>query len=157
MAKVKKDEYFVIHTDGSCKDGVGGWSYTIKTKKRTYEGSGCAENTSSMRMELTAIIEALKRIQKSGNKQVVVVTDCRNIVQICNSGRLHRYSLEGWVFTDGRVNADQDLWRELAKYLSIHNAKLQWIRSHSTNNKNNLCDEKARMARVSMAKAGAEF
>jgi len=33
MAKVKKDEYFVIHTDGSCKDGIGGWSYTIKTKK----------------------------------------------------------------------------------------------------------------------------
>jgi len=99
-------------------------------------------------MELTAIIEALKRIQKSGNKQVVVVTDCQNIVQICNTGRLHRYSLEGWVFTDGRVNADQDLWCELAKHLSIHKAKFQWVRSHHKNKKNKLCDKEARKARV---------
>lgn len=148
MPKVKANEFFVIHTDGSCKHGKGGWAYTVKTRKGTYNGSGSAENTTSMRMELTAIIEALKSLKKSGNKQVVVVTDCLSIVKIWRAGTIHRFSIQGWVFEDNRENENQDLWCELAKQLSCHRVTMQWVRSHHKNKRNKLCDKEARKART---------
>ncbi|MBS5725491.1 MAG: ribonuclease HI, partial [Clostridiales bacterium] len=55
-----------IYTDGSCKKnpGPGGWGAVLVYGKRELELSGGQADTTNNRMELTAVIEALKRLRE---------------------------------------------------------------------------------------------
>ena len=52
----------VVYTDGSCRNSIGGYSFIIITNDYELEWSDHAINTTNNRMELTAVIEALRCI-----------------------------------------------------------------------------------------------
>ena len=56
-----------IYTDGACSGnpGPGGWGAILEYNGQEKEISGGEANTTNNRMELTAVIEALKAIKKT--------------------------------------------------------------------------------------------
>jgi ribonuclease HI len=73
-----------IYTDGGCSGnpGPGGWAFVIIMQ--TFQGEqiiaqnkGSQENTTNNKMELTAVIEALRELKKNNDmpKRISVYTD----------------------------------------------------------------------------------
>ena len=65
-----------IYTDGSClgNPGVGGWAALLLWNGHEKKISGNTPDTTNNRMELTAVIEALKHI-KNNTHAIIVYTD----------------------------------------------------------------------------------
>ena len=59
-----------IFTDGACSGnpGAGGWGVLLRHRDTEKELSGAEAETTNNRMELTAVIEALKALKKHSNK-----------------------------------------------------------------------------------------
>ena len=55
-----------LYTDGACSGnpGPGGWGAILEYNGHVLEISGGEENTTNNRMELTAVIEGLKRLKE---------------------------------------------------------------------------------------------
>ena len=60
-----------VFTDGACKGnpGVGGWGVLLKYGERTRELSGGEAHTTNNRMELTAVIRALRSEEHTSELQ----------------------------------------------------------------------------------------
>jgi len=67
-----------IFTDGACfgNPGPGGYAAILKFGDREKEISGYVPHTTNNRMELTAVIEALRMLKKPCS--VRVITDSKN-------------------------------------------------------------------------------
>ena len=75
---------YVIHTDGSharTPFNMGGWAYLIGTTDKSFASvaSGAWPRTTSVKMELMAVVEALKNVPKGG--KATVWTDSHNVVE----------------------------------------------------------------------------
>ena len=71
-----------IYTDGGClgNPGPGGWAYVLKADGVfEKEASGNERNTTNNRMELTAVIEALKACQALDAAAIVINTDSQYV------------------------------------------------------------------------------
>ena len=95
----------IIDTDGSCSGnpGVGGYGaiLTCDGIEKIVRGY-CAEVTTNNRMELKAVIEALKVLRKPCD--IIVRTDSQYIIQCASHDRK-------WLTSLDRPN--HDLWFEL--------------------------------------------
>lgn len=136
-----------LYTDGAChvKTGVGGFAYVIVYNNKFKKYSQKAINTTNNRMELLAVIEGLIYIYNdellTKEKNIKVLSDSQYIVNAINKNWLLKWSKENFV---NRLNAD--LWRRLLKVLKeFTNAQIEfvWIRGHSGNHFNELCDKLA--------------
>ena len=106
----------IAFTDGSVKRGErSGWAFTIRIDGQTVaEGSGAVElTTSSMLMEVKAITEALRYMQRSQQKRAVIVTDSMSTLEKVRKEHLHADWLQTlrasgleritWVFSPGHA------------------------------------------------------
>ena len=61
----KKDTIVEIFADGACSGnpGIGGYGSILRYGKTVKEISGCALYTTNNRMELMAVIEAIKAVK----------------------------------------------------------------------------------------------
>ena len=69
-----------IFTDGACSGnpGAGGWGVLLRHRDTEKELSGAEAETTNNRMELTAVIEALKALKKDCN--ITLYTDSRYVM-----------------------------------------------------------------------------
>lgn len=69
-----------IFTDGACSGnpGAGGWGVLLRHRDTEKELSGAEAETTNNRMELTAVIEALKALKKECN--ITLYTDSRYVM-----------------------------------------------------------------------------
>ena len=69
-----------IYTDGACSGnpGIGGWGVILRYKDTEKELSGGEINTTNNRMELTAVIEALKALKTACN--ITLYTDSKYVM-----------------------------------------------------------------------------
>ena len=74
-----------IYTDGACSGnpGAGGWGAILRYGSVEKELSGGESDTTNNRMELTAVIEALKALKKPCN--IVLYTDSRYVMDGVNA------------------------------------------------------------------------
>ncbi|WP_324186079.1 RNase H family protein, partial [Campylobacter coli] len=74
-----------MYTDGSClkNPGFGGWAYILRYNQHQKEGFGAQANTTNNRMELKAIIEALKALKEPC--EISLFTDSNLMVQSINA------------------------------------------------------------------------
>jgi ribonuclease HI len=97
--------------------------------------------TTNNRMELMAVIAALKALKKEG-LNLTIYSDSQYVVRAVEEGWL-----KNWIATDfkgGKKNAD--LWRQYYELAKKHTVKFVWVRGHADNPINNRCDELATMA-----------
>ena len=130
-----------IFTDGSSRGnpGPGGYGIVMEDKSSNYvkEYSEGFRKTTNNRMELLAVIEALKNLKKE-NAQVVVFTDSKYVVDSVE---------KKWVFTWEKNNFKKkkniDLWLDFLKIFRKHRVKFKWIKGHNNHPQNERCDHLA--------------
>ncbi len=136
-----------IYTDGACSGnpGPGGWGAVLLYGNRIKEISGGEDNTTNQRMELTAVVEALRALKVTG-WDVVVHSDSAYIVNAFREDWIGRWQKNGWKNSKKEDVANQDLWKSLLALMSKNRVKIEKVKGHSGDRWNERCDELARNA-----------
>ena len=133
MEKEKRKQ-ITLYSDGSSlgNPGPGGWGTILEYRGKTKEFSGSSPDTTNNRMELTGVIEGLKRLKEPCD--VEVVTDSSYVANAINSW------LPGWVAKDFKKVKNVDLWQAYLEASKPHNIKATWVRGHNGHPQNERCD-----------------
>ena len=132
-----------IYTDGACSGnpGPGGWAAILEYNGREKELSGGEAHTTNNRMELTAVIEALKALKE--DCEVDLYSDSKYVIDALEKGWVYNWRRNNWVKSDKKPALNSDLWEALLGEMARHKVKLHWVKGHASNPKNNRCDELA--------------
>lgn len=139
-----------IYTDGACSGnpGAGGWGALLRYGNIEKELSGGEVNTTNNRMELTAVIEALKALKKPCN--IVLYTDSRYVMDGVNEW-LPNWKLNGWRTANKKTPVKNiDLWQSLESLIEKHKIKWIWVKGHNGHPENERVDKLARDQAKSM-------
>ena len=129
-----------IYTDGACSGnpGPGGFAAILIYNNRKKVISGFERLTTNNRMELRAIIEALKVI-KNRNIPVIIYTDSTYVQKGITQW------LENWKKRGFKKVKNIDLWKQLDSLLqSFSHVEVRHIKGHSGNEYNELVDSIAK-------------
>ena len=132
-----------IYTDGACSGnpGPGGWGAILSYGGHEKELSGGQRETTNNRMELTAVISALKALKEPC--QVALYSDSRYVIDALSKGWVYGWQKNGWKKSDKKPALNVDLWEELLPLIRLHKMEYHWVRGHSDNEKNERCDRLA--------------
>ena len=132
-----------IYTDGACSGnpGKGGWGAVLVYKSVEKELSGAEENTTNNRMELTAVIKALKQLKEPC--KVVLTTDSKYVCDSINKGWVYSWQRNNWKKADKKPALNVDLWEQLLELLQIHQVDFVWVKGHNGHKYNERCDQLA--------------
>jgi ribonuclease HI len=133
----------IIYTDGASRGnpGPGGYGAILQYKGKEKELSAGYRRTTNNRMELLAVISALKALTRPG-LNITVFSDSQYVVKAVTEGWLKNWLATN--FKGGKKN--RDLWEEYARLATAHNITFNWVRGHANNPYNNRCDELATTA-----------
>ena len=119
-----------IWTDGACSGnpGPGGWGAILRYGANQKELRGGEALTTNNRMELTAVIEALRALKRRST--VEVYTDSQ-YVQKGISEWLPGWKARGWKTADKKPVKNADLWQVLEELAKQHDVSWHWVRGHN--------------------------
>jgi ribonuclease HI len=130
-----------IYTDGasSGNPGPGGYGIIMEQVGTSYkkEFSEGYKRTTNNRMELLAVIVALKKL-KHPNRKVKVFTDANYVIEPIKKGWLFRWERNAF---KGKKNPD--LWTEFLKEYRKHEVAFEWVKGHAHHPENERCDQLA--------------
>ena len=132
-----------IYTDGACSGnpGPGGWGAILEWQSHQKELSGGEAQTTNNRMELTAVLTALRLLKEPCI--VELYSDSKYVVDAIDKGWLYGWQKKGWIKADKKPVLNVDLWQQLLPELARHEVHLHWVKGHAENEKNNRCDQLA--------------
>lgn len=137
---MKKVEIF---TDGACKynPGPGGWGAILRYQGHEKEISGFEAQTTNNRMEISAVLEALKLLKEPC--EVTLYSDSQYVCNAISKGWAKKWKANNWMRTkkDPAVNAD--LWEELLAVADKHKLNIVWVKGHAGHPENERCDKLA--------------
>lgn len=154
MGEVK----YKLYTDGACASNPGpaGWGViATKLEGKKYEQvctfGGNAQKSTNNRMELTAVLEALKyavemKLSLLGESMsAIVVSDSAYVVDSLKQGWVERWAKNGWRAKSGSEVKNRDLWEQMLKLLQICEVSLKKldftrVKGHSGDTMNELAD-----------------
>ena len=141
-----------IYTDGACSGnpGAGGWAAILMYNEFKKEMSGAEPMTTNNRMELCAVIYALKALKEPC--KVMLTTDSKYVSDAITKGWARSWQKNGWIKSDKKPAMNADLWQELLELLKIHDVKFNWVKGHAGHPENERCDELAVSAYKALAK-----
>ena len=135
-----------IYTDGACSGnpGKGGWGAILIYNGVEKEISGNAPETTNNRMELLAIISALRALKESC--EVTLYSDSAYSLDPFNKGWIYDWQKNNWKNCSKQEVKNTDLW--LALLLEVKKHQITWVKvkGHADNEYNNKCDAIARKA-----------
>jgi ribonuclease HI len=134
-----------IYTDGACSGnpGPGGWGALLRMGDKEKELSGFDPATTNNRMELMAVIEALRALKRPVTARVH--TDSQ-YVQKGISEWIHGWKRRGWKTADRQPVKNADLWQALDAAAAGHEIEWLWVRGHAGHVENERVDALARKA-----------
>lgn len=140
MSAIKKVDIF---TDGACSGnpGPGGWGAILRYGEVEKEISGGESDTTNNRMEMTAVIEALRLLKYPC--EVTVYSDSQYVCNGINNHWVDNWRKNGWKTSQRQPVANKELWEELLKLLDIHKVTFVWVRGHNGHPENERCDRLA--------------
>ena len=141
-----------IFTDGACSGnpGPGGWGAILRSGDTEKELFGGELLTTNNRMEMMAVIEALRALKKPVAAKVH--TDSQ-YVQKGISAWIHGWKRRGWKTAAKDPVKNEDLWRELDRLAARHDIEWIWVKGHAGHPENERADALARRG-VEQARAG---
>ena len=145
-------KFVEIFTDGACSGnpGPGGYGIILRYNDEIKELSGGDAQTTNNRMELTAVIEALKALKEPCN--VKLTTDSQYVVNSINNKWVYGWQKKNWIKEKSKPVPNTDLWKLLLPFLRIHTIEFVWVRGHNGHAENERCDALAVMQRDIYAK-----
>jgi ribonuclease HI len=132
----------IIYTDGAARGnpGPGGYGAVLLWGDKRKELSGGYRHTTNNRMELMAVIAALKALNREG-LDITIFSDSSYVVNAIEKGWL-----QGWLRTGFKGKKNADLWRMYAELARKHRIRFVWVKGHADNPFNNRCDQLATAA-----------
>jgi ribonuclease HI len=129
-----------VYTDGACRGnpGPGGWAWAVDGGPF---GSGSEPHTTNQRMEVLAVIEALRSLPGA----VHVVSDSTYVVNCFRQKWWVGWRRRGWRNSQGKPVANRDLWESLLA-LALDDGRsvtFSWVKGHSGDKMNDLVDRLA--------------
>ena len=135
-----------IYCDGSCigNPGIGGWAAIFVDNdniiKKIY---GFSHYTTNNRMELTAAIKALEKLET--NQSVQIYTDSQYL-KIGITLWIQSWKVTNW--KNGKIK-NIKFWQRLDTLYSLQkNMRWHWIKGHSGDKYNELSDQLAKNAAI---------
>ena len=121
-----------IFTDGSCHTQLktGGWASIIITNSGKVVLEGNTSKTTHQRMELTAVLESLRYLQREGKgwEEIIVYSDSQYVVDL--EKRKGNLILSNYQTKKFKPVRNSDLVRELVDFMSLPNIRFVKIKSH---------------------------
>jgi len=134
----------IIYTDGASRGnpGPGGWGAVVISENEVKELGGREDKTTNNKMELTAIIEALKYV--SWPFPIVVYSDSEYAIKGMTEW-IHGWQKRNWKNSQKKNVMNRDLWEKLLAVSSLKKIEWKHVRGHEDNPGNIRCDEIATM------------
>jgi len=127
-----------IYTDGACRGnpGPGGWAWA---SGKDHYASGAEAHTTNQRMEVMAVIEALR---STPSEDVEIVSDSTYVVKCFNDKWHVGWLKRGWKNSQGQPVANRDVWEQLIALAldSGRNVRFTWVKGHSGDKGNDFVD-----------------
>lgn len=139
---MREERLLKIWTDGACKGnpGPGGWGVFMLWGDRTKEMCGGEVSTTNNRMELTAVIEALRAIKRPVPMTIFLDSQyVRNGIEKWMDG----WKKKGWRTASGSAVKNVDLWQALDDLIARHDIEWEWVKGHAGIEGNEKADELA--------------
>lgn len=142
-----------IYTDGSCSGnpGPGGWAAVILTPKDIIKKAGFEANTTNNRMELLAVINAVRFAAKQGlHKTYHIYSDSSYVVNAVNKDWIKKWKERKWKTVKNEDVKNKDLWLILidllqeVKHNNFKTIRIIKVKGHSFDIYNNLADKLAK-------------
>lgn len=137
-----------IFTDGGCSGnpGPGGWAYRILAAGGvSIEGSGGEPATTNNRMELRAVIEALRKCSATfPGARITLYTDSQYVKNGITSW-IVSWKRNGWRTADKKPVKNKELWELLDAEATALTPRFEWVKGHAGQEHNERCDELVRM------------
>ena len=134
-----------IYTDGACRGnpGPGGWGALLIYGDREKKIKGFSKNTTNNIMELTAVIESLKNLNKPC--ELIITTDSKYVKNGITEW-IHNWKKNGWRTAAKKEVKNKELWIELDSLIQIHSITWDWVKGHSGHPENERADLLANVA-----------
>jgi ribonuclease HI len=133
-----------IHTDGACRGnpGPGGWAWASGPNEFA---SGAEAHTTNQRMEIVAVIEALR---EHPDGPLEIVSDSTYVVKCFHDKWYAGWRRRNWKNSKGQNVANRDLWEVLLALVleGDRDVTFSWVKGHSGDRMNDFVDELATQA-----------
>lgn len=140
-----------IYTDGACSrnPGPGGWGAVIlnsgKEGNKEIKLSGRKSLTTNNEMELTAVLESLKRVDHNFQEEkpsIQIFLDSeyvrKGVVEY-----MEDWKRRGWKTVKKKLIKNLELRQEVDQYLQLFEIKWKWVKGHAGNTYNEMADKLA--------------
>lgn len=127
-----------IYTDGSClknPGGAGGWAFVLLEGDIEWHISGGEKSTTNNRMELSAVIEALKFVSKNDVSSFTIYSDSKYVINCADGTFKRKKNIDLWDIFDIESKSKQIKW--------------EWVKGHNGDKYNEIVDKLARQEAIS--------
>jgi ribonuclease HI len=137
----------IIYTDGACKGnpGPGGWGVLLQSENGVQkELHGGEKNTTNNRMEMMAVIQALKALKRPCEVHLFLDSEyVRKGITEWVTG----WKARGWKTADKKPVKNVELWQELDALVAGggHNISWRWVKGHAGDPGNERADALANL------------
>ena len=133
-----------IYTDGACSNnpGPGGYGSILMYNGHEKIISGGEKETTNNRMEILAVIVALKALKEPC--EVDLYSDSQYVVDAFIKDWISYWQTHNWKTAGKSAVKNVELWQELLSLTKIHKVNFIKVKGHADNEYNNRCDKIAR-------------
>lgn len=121
-----------IYTDGSCHPKVlrGTWAATLFVGNEKISLQGLEENTTHNRMELLAVINAMRQIDtlNLSAQKIQIYSDSQYVVNL--SSRMDKLEANNFITKAGKQLQNSDLLQILIKQIRTHAIEFVKVKAH---------------------------
>lgn len=132
-----------VYTDGGChgNPGPGAWAYVIRSNGEITEESGGDRETTNNRMELEAVIRALRTVtDRFGLEADVTIHTDSQYVRNGIMSWIATWMRNGWMTSARKPVKNQDRWIRLHELSELVKPRWKWVRGHAGDALNERCD-----------------
>lgn len=119
-----------IYTDGACSGnpGPGGWAALLIYGNQEREISGGEAETTNNRMEMMAVLMALKKLKEPC--AITIFTDSQYVLKGMTEW-VFGWQKRGWKNAEKKLVKNVDLWEALIAASRPHKIEWQWVKGHN--------------------------
>ncbi len=139
----------IVYTDGSALNnpGPGGFGAIIQMNNATYEFSQGYEYTTNNRMEMMAVITALKNLKDNTDAAIIIHSDSQYTINGITKGWAKGWRKRNWKKGDGKPALNPDLWGIMLDLVEqFPKLAFKWVKGHAGNVFNERADVLANSA-----------
>ncbi|BEP27728.1 ribonuclease H family protein [Helicovermis profundi] len=130
-----------IYTDGGCSNNqsdinTGGWGSVLEYNGKTKEIYGGEKNTTNNRMEIFAVLMALKEL-KTTDLIINIYSDSSYVINCLKEKWYIKWQKNGWINSQKKKVENKDLWEPLISEIqNFNNINFYRAKGHLNLSKN---------------------